>query len=398
MNDRQKSPRSGLPRGIWALGLVSLFMDISSEMIHALLPAFLVGTLGASVAFVGLVEGLGEGLANIVKLFSRRISDRIGRRKPLALLGYGLGTVSKPIFALATGPYWVLTARLSDRFGKGMRGAPRDALVAALAPEGKRGAAFGLRQSLDNVGAFAGPLLALLFLSLFAGDMRAVFWVAAIPGLGPLAVLWLAVPEPSHPKPAPAPQPVWHMPKLPPAFWIVFGFGILVTLARFSEAFVILRAQDLGLSLLHLPLVLVVMNAGAAFSAYPAGVISDRIGRHGLLLAGIGVLVVADVFLALAGSPSMALVASGIWGLHLGMMSGLLAAEIAATVPDEIRGTAFGVFNFGTGVALILASSVAGLVWEWIGPAATFWLGGGLSLGALALGLAWRPKGAGAGR
>ncbi len=173
MNDRQKSPRSGLPRGIWALGLVSLFMDISSEMIHALLPAFLVGTLGASVAFVGLVEGLGEGLANIVKLFSRRISDRIGRRKPLALLGYGLGTVSKPIFALATGPYWVLTARLSDRFGKGMRGAPRDALVAALAPEGKRGAAFGLRQSLDNVGAFAGPLLALLFLSLFAGDMRA---------------------------------------------------------------------------------------------------------------------------------------------------------------------------------------------------------------------------------
>jgi predicted MFS family arabinose efflux permease len=243
------------------------------------------------------------------------------------------------------------------------------------------------------------PVLCWHFSScLFAGDMRAVFWVAAIPGLGALAVLWLAVPEPSHPKLAPAPQPVWQLPKLPLAFWVVFGFGILVTLARFSEAFVILRAQDLGLSLLHLPLVLIVMNAGAALSAYPAGAISDRIGRHGLLFAGIGVLVLADAVLALATVPSMALIASGIWGLHLGMISGLLAAEVAATVPDEIRGTAFGVFNFGTGVALILASSVAGLVWEMVGPSATFWLGGGLSLGALVLGLVLRPKGVGVGR
>jgi len=392
MNDSPRTPRSGLPRGIWALGLVSLFMDISSEMIHALLPAFLVGSLGASVAFVGLVEGLGEGTANIVKLFSGRISDRIGKRKPLALLGYGLGTLSKPIFALATGPYWVLAARLSDRFGKGIRGAPRDALVAALAPEGKRGAAFGLRQSLDNIGAFAGPLLALLFLSLFAGDLRAVFWVAAIPGLGALAVLWLVVAEPEHGPRSEAPQPVWQLPKLPAAFWAVFGFGVIVTLARFSEAFVILRAQDLGLSLLHLPLVLIVMNAGAALSAYPAGVISDRIGRRGLLLAGIAVLVVADALLALAGTTSTALVASGIWGLHLGMMSGLLSAEVAATVPDDIRATAFGVFNFGTGIALMFASGIAGVVWEVFGPEATFWLGGGLSVVALGLGLGLRRK------
>lgn len=392
MNDSPRTPRSGLPRGIWALGLVSLFMDISSEMIHALLPAFLVGSLGASVAFVGLVEGLGEGTANIVKLFSGRISDRIGKRKPLALLGYGLGTLSKPIFALATGPYWVLAARLSDRFGKGIRGAPRDALVAALAPEGKRGAAFGLRQSLDNIGAFAGPLLALLLLSLFAGDLRAVFWVAAIPGLGALAVLWLGVAEPERAPRREAPPPVWHMPKLPPAFWAVFGFGIIVTLARFSEAFVILRAQDLGLSLLHLPLVLIVMNAGAALSAYPAGVISDRIGRHGLLLAGIAVLVASDALLALASGTTTALVASGIWGLHLGMMSGLLSAEVAATVPDEIRATAFGVFNFGTGIALMLASGIAGVVWEVFSPEATFWLGGGLSLVALAWGLGLRRK------
>ncbi len=350
-------------------------MDISSEMIHALLPAFLVGSVGASVAFVGLVEGLGESTANIVKLFSGRISDRIGKRKPLALLGYGLGTLSKPTFVLATGPYCVLTARMFDRFGKG-----------------KRGAAFGLRQSLDNIGAFAGPLLALLFLSLFAGDLRAVFWVAAIPGLGALAVLWLGVAEPEHAPRSEAPQAVWHMPKLPAAFWAVFGFGIIVTLARFSEAFLILRAQDLGLSLLHLPLVLILMNAGAALSAYPAGVISDRIGRRGLLLAGIVVLIVADALLALAQGTVMVVVASGIWGLHLGMMSGLLSAEVAATVPDDIRATAFGVFNFGTGIALMLASGIAGVVWEVFSPEATFWLGGGLSVLALALGAGLHRK------
>jgi len=373
-----------LPRAIWALGLVSLFMDVSSEMIHALLPAFLVGTLGASVMMVGLIEGLGEAMAQITKVFSGYISDRFGARKPLAVIGYGLGTLSKPLFALAPTVGWVLTARLSDRLGKGIRGAPRDALVADLAPEDMRGAAYGLRQSLDNVGAFVGPLTALALMVVFAGNIRAVFWVAAVPGVLAVLILIFGLREPVRDaKPARMPIDRALIARLGAGFWAVVALAAIVTLARFTEAFVILRAQNIGLTLALLPLVLVCVNVAAALSAYPAGVLSDRWGKRGLLIAGLVLLVGADAILATAAGVWAVLVGSVVWGLHLGMTSGLLSAQVAETAPPELRGTAFGVFNLASGVSMLLSGLGAGLIWDTYGPAATFATGGALACVAL---------------
>jgi MFS family permease len=368
----------GLPRGIWALGLVSMFMDISSEMIHSLLPVFLVTVLGASAVTVGLIEGIGEATASISKLFSGWLSDRLGKRKALTVIGYGLGALSKPLFALAPTPSWVLLARFSDRIGKGIRGAPRDALVGDLSPPGLRGAAFGLRQSLDTVGAFAGPLLAMALMALFADDFRLVFWLAVVPGLIAVAILVLGVREPPQPRPlAVARVPIrWsELGRLGRVFWGVVAVGAVLTLARFSEAFLILRAEDEGLSLALIPLVLVVMNVVYAASAYPMGALSDRYDRRLVLAAGFVVLIVADVVLALASGIWVVMLGIGFWGLHMGMTQGLLAALVTDTAPTNLRGTAFGLFNLASGAALLLASLIAGLLWELIGPAATFLAG-----------------------
>jgi len=368
----------GLPRGIWALGLVSMFMDISSEMIHSLLPVFLVTVLGASAVTVGIIEGIGEATASISKLFSGWLSDRLGKRKALTVIGYGLGALSKPLFALAPTPSWVLVARFSDRIGKGIRGAPRDALVGDLAPAGLRGAAYGLRQSLDTVGAFAGPLLAMALMALFADDFRLVFWLAVLPGLIAVAILVLGVREPAQARPlVEARVPIrWsELGRLDRLFWGVIAVGAVLTLARFSEAFLILRAEDVGLSLALMPLVLVVMNVVYAASAYPMGALSDRYDRRLLLAAGFLVLIIADIVLAFAPGIWVVMLGIGLWGLHMGMTQGLLAALVADTAPTDLRGTAFGLFNLASGVALLLASLIAGLLWELIGPSATFFAG-----------------------
>ncbi len=370
------SPR--LPHGIWALGLVSMFMDISSEMIHSLLPVFLVTVLGASAVTVGLIEGIGEATASISKLFSGWLSDRLGRRKVLTVIGYGLGALSKPLFALAPTPSWVLVARFSDRIGKGIRGAPRDALVGDLAPPGLRGAAYGLRQSLDTVGAFAGPLLAMALMTLFADNFRLVFWLAVVPGLIAVAILVLAVREPTQARPftgARVPIRWSELGRLGGLFWGVVAVGTVLTLARFSEAFLILRADDAGLSLALIPLVLVVMNIVYAASAYPMGALSDRCDRRLVLAAGFVALILADIVLALAAGIWFVMLGIGLWGLHMGMTQGLLAALVADTAPTDLRGTAFGLFNLASGVALLLASLIAGLLWELAGPSATFLAG-----------------------
>lgn len=367
-----------LPRGIWALGLVSMFMDISSEMIHSLLPVFLVTVLGASAVTVGLVEGIGEATASISRLFSGWLSDRLGKRKALTVIGYGLGALSKPLFALAPTPSWVLVARFSDRIGKGIRGAPRDALVGDLAPPGLRGAAYGLRQSLDTVGAFAGPLLAMALMAQFADDFRLVFWLAVVPGLIAVVILVLGVREPAEARPlADARVPIrWsELGRLGCLFWGVVAVGTVLTLARFSEAFLILRAEDAGLSLALIPLVLVVMNVVYAASAYPMGALSDRYDRRLVLAAGFVALILADIVLALAAGIWLVMLGIGLWGLHMGMTQGLLAALVADTAPTDLRGTAFGLFNLASGVALLLASLIAGLLWELTGPFATFLAG-----------------------
>lgn len=385
MNPHAPAP-SSLPPAIWVLGFVSLLMDISSEMIHSLLPLFMVGTLGASALVVGLIEGLAEATALIVKVFSGVLSDWWGRRKGLAVFGYALGALTKPLFALATGTGLVLTARLLDRVGKGVRGAPRDALVADIAPPSMRGAAFGLRQSLDTVGAFLGPLLAVGLMLLWHDDFRAVFWVAVVPGLLAVALLVLGVREPERPASAPRGFPIRreNLRRLGGAYWWVVSVGAVFTLARFSEAFLVLRAQQSGVPVALVPLVMVAMNLVYAASAYPFGRLADRMDHRQLLAMGLAVLILADLVLASGTHWSTVLAGVALWGVHMGMTQGLLATMVADTAPADLRGTAFGFFNLVSGVALLLASLLAGLLWDRLGAAFTFFAGAAFSALALA--------------
>jgi MFS family permease len=370
---------------VWALGLVSLFMDTSSEMIHALLPVFLVSVLGASVAAVGLLEGTAEAIAQITKVFSGTLSDWLGRRKLLTVAGYGLAALTKPLFALAPNAGWVFAARGLDRVGKGMRGAPRDALIADLTPDEIRGAAFGLRQTLDTVGAFAGPLVAIALMAATADNFRAVFWLATIPALVSVTVLVLFVREPKReasPRPAERPRVRALVGTLGSRFWWLVVVAALFTLARFSEAFLILKIADVGLSVAYVPAVLVVMNAAYALSAYPAGWLSDRVNRWGVFAVGAALLIAADLVLAFGTSIALAGVGVALWGLHMGFTQGLLAALVADTASAEQRGTAFGVFNLVTGLALLVASVLAGVLWDRGGPTLTFLTGAALTAAA----------------
>jgi MFS family permease len=362
-------------------------MDMSSELIHSLLPVFLVTALGVSTLAVGLIEGVAEATAALTKIFSGAVSDWIGRRKPLVLLGYGLGALSKPFFPLATGVGMVLAARFVDRIGKGIRGAPRDALVADLAPRAVRGAAYGLRQSMDTVGAFAGPLLALVLMAATGDDFRLTFWLAVIPAFASVALVGFAVREPqvaSTGAPRRFPIRRAEMTRLPGRYWLVIAFAGVLTLARFSEAFLLLRAEDVGLSVTWVPLVLIVMNAVYAASAYPFGQMSDRVPRRGLLALGIAFLIVADLLLARATNPWVVGMGALFWGLHMGATQGVLAAVVADAAPQDLRGTAFGVFNLLTGLTLLGASVIAGGLWTLVGPSMTFYAGAAFSAVALA--------------
>lgn len=383
-----------VPAGVWALGFVSLLMDVSSEMIHSLLPLFMASVLGASALTIGLIEGLAEATALIVKVFSGTLSDYLGRRKGLALFGYSLGALTKPVFALASTLDVVLTARLLDRIGKGVRGAPRDALIADITPAEMRGAAFGLRQSLDTVGAFLGPLLAVGLMLLWANDFRAVFWVAVVPGILAVVVLVLGVREPARPAGHRGVNPIRrdNLRRLGPAYWWVVGVGAVFTLARFSEAFLVLRAEQSGIALALVPLVMVAMNLVYAACAYPFGQLSDRMSHHALLAWGLVLLIAADLVLASASHWSTVLAGVALWGVHMGMTQGLLATMVADTAPADLRGTAFGFFNLVSGAALLLASVVAGFLWDQWGASFTFHAGAIFAAIALAGLLAWHAK------
>jgi MFS family permease len=375
---------SKIPRGIWALGFVSMFMDISSEMIHALLPLYMVTVLGTSVLIVGVIEGVAEATASITKIFSGVLSDWLGKRKLLAAIGYGLAAFTKPVFPLAGGVSSIVAARFIDRIGKGIRGAPRDALVADIAPPELRGASFGLRQSMDTIGAFTGPLLAIGLMILWQNNFQLVFWVAVIPAFIAFGLMVFGVEEPEKRADAKKAELTFRdAGRLTSAFWFVVAGASVLTLARFSEAFLILRAQNLGLSLALAPMILVVMNVLYAMSSYPAGVIADKAGRMGILLFGVGFLALADLVLAFAGNIWMALLGVVLWGLHMGLTQGLLATLVADTAPADMRGTAFGIFNMAVGIALLIASVIAGGLWDVYGPQATFLAGAAFSVVAL---------------
>jgi MFS family permease len=375
------------------LGFVSLLMDISSEMVHSLLPLFMVTTLGASAFTIGLIEGLAEATALVVKVFSGVWSDYLGKRKGLALFGYALGALTKPLFALAPSAGVVLAARLLDRVGMGLRGAPRDALVADLTPPPLRGAAFGLRQALDTVGAFAGPLLAVALMLLWANDFRAVFWVAVIPGLMAVVLLLLGVREPARADGVARTNPITraNLARLSMAYWWVVTIGAVFTLARFSEAFLVLRAQQAGIALALVPLVMVVMSLVYAASAYPFGRLSDRMSHDKLLALGLVALIAADLVLASGSGWPTLLLGVALWGLHMGMTQGLLAAMVADTAPADLRGTAYGFFNLVSGLAMLVASVVAGLLWDRLGASSTFLAGAAFGAVALA-GIAIRRR------
>jgi MFS family permease len=367
---------SRIPAGVWTLGFVSLLMDSSSELVHALLPLYMAGTLGASVLVIGAIEGAAESLALICKVVSGFLSDRARRRKPLVLAGYGLAAASKLVFPLATSIGWVVAGRFVDRVGKGIRGAPRDALVADLTPRDVRGAAFGLRQALDTMGAIAGPVLALGAMAWFAGNFRAAFWIAVIPAARCVLLIVIGVDEPPQAERTSAERIAWRdLRRLDRRFVLVTVVAVVLTLARFSEAFLVLRAHDVGLSNLHAPWVMVAMSLVYAMFAYPAGRAADRGHGGGLLLGGFAVLIASDLVLAQASSPAGALTGAALWGLHMALTQGLLAALVSATAPADLRGTAFGVFNLGCGVALLVASALAGALWDALGPAYTFYAG-----------------------
>jgi MFS family permease len=377
MSERPRNNRGirAVPAGIWALGFVSMLMDISSEMIHALLPVYLVTVLGTSALAVGLIEGVAEATAAITKVFSGAISDWIGKRKVLAVLGYGLAALTKPVFPLANSVGWLVAARFVDRIGKGLRGAPRDALVADISPPHLRGASFGLRQTLDTIGAFLGPALAVLLMWLTMDNFQVVFWVAVIPAVLCVIVLLVWVKEPERAtdlRQVRAPLSMTELRRLGSGYWLITILATLFTLARFSEAFLLLRAQSAGLAVALVPLVLVGMNVVYSLAAYPAGALSDRANKLNVLMAGLLMLITAN--LALAFVPGLGGVALGValWGLHMGFTQGLLASLVAETAPPELRGTAFGMFNMLGGVALLLASVLAGLLWDTAGPAAAF--------------------------
>lgn len=389
MNGGMSESRSGrcrIPAGIWALGVVSLFMDISSEMIHALLPVYMVSVLGASALTVGFLEGIAEATAAITKIFSGALSDRLGRPKFLAALGYGLAAFSKPIFPLAPTVDWFFLARFVDRIGKGIRGAPRDALIGDIAPAHLRGASFGLRQSLDTIGAFLGPLAAIGLMVATGDRFRTVFWIAVLPAFMSLGLIIVAVREPPPAKErrrVRSPLRGRELGRLGSNYWIVIGIAAVFGLARFSEAFLVLRAQSLGVPLALIPSVLVAMNIAYAASAYPVGALSDRTDRITVLAIGLGLLLIADITLAFASGVAGLAVGILLWGLHMGFTQGPLAALITDTAPTELRGTAFGMFNLVTGLALFTASVVAGALWKALGPEGTFLAGSTFTVAAL---------------
>jgi MFS family permease len=388
MTPRSARPLPAIPQTVWTLGFVSLFMDLSSELIHSLLPMFLVSTLGASVLTVGVIEGIAEAATPVVKVFSGALSDFFGRRKELILLGYGMAALTKPLFPLATTAEAVFIARFLDRIGKGIRGAPRDALVADVAPPAIRGACFGLRQSMDNCGAFLGPSLAILLMFWLANDIKHVLWLAVIPAFITVLLIIFGIRETKglsahHRFRSPIRLDVLN--QFSGSYWWVVAIGAIFALARFSEAFLILRAQQVGFSITWAPMVMVVMSLVYSFSAYPAGILSDRMNRQHLLALGLLLLIQADLVLARATSSLGVLIGVALWGLHMGFTQGILAAMIADVTPIELKGTAFGLFNLASGLFMLLASVIAGGLWDGYGATTTFYVGAAFSLFAFVM-------------
>jgi len=378
--------RPPLPRNVWVLGFVSLLMDLSSEIYHALLPAFITMVLGLPATALGAIDGVAEATASFAKLFSGRLSDRSLRRKPWVMAGYGLAALSKPLFPLAASAPAVMAARFVDRIGKGIRGAPRDAMIADETPPEIRGRAFGLRQALDTAGALLAPLVAIGLMAWLASDIRAVFWIAVIPAGLSFLLAWLALREPEQHLAPPKKSPFFAgFRRLNDDTKRLLKVGFLFTLARFSEAFLILKGIDIGLSEAMSPLTLAIFNLAYVALAYPAGILSDRMSPRSILMVGMAVLIAGNLVLAETSGFAGLVIGTALWGAHMALTQGIFARMIADSAPEELRATSFGAFWFVTGIAALLASLGAGWLWDRHGSSATFLTSAAIAAAALAM-------------
>ena len=373
-----------LPRTVWVLGFVSLLMDLSSEIYHALLPAFVTVTLGLPVIALGAIDGIAEATASFGKLVSGRLSDRSRRRKPWIMAGYGLAALSKPLFPIAQGAFELMAARFADRVGKGIRGSPRDAMIADETPPEMRGRAFGLRQALDTVGALLAPVAAIALMAWLAGNIRLVFWIAVIPAALSFLLSWLVLRETDRPNFQPSTSPLLRgFREIDANTRRLILVGFLFTLARFSEGFLVLKGMDAGLSEAWSPLTLVVFNIGFLVLAYPAGSLSDRASPRAILIAGMAVLVGADLILAFGTGMAPLILGVLLWGAHMALTQGIFSRMIADSAPAHLRATSFGAFYFASGIASLLANLAAGLLWDRNGAEATFIAGAGAAAVAM---------------
>ena len=371
-----KNITTTLPREVKALGLVSLFNDSASEMVSPLIPAFLTSVLGVGAVALGTLEGFAEALASILKLVSGRLSDKIGTRKGLTVLGYAIPSVARPLIATTTAFYQLFTLRMFDRVGKGIRSAPRDAMIADMVPPEIRGRAFGFQRALDHLGAVIGPLLAAVILWAAPGNLRLVFGLAAIPMVGALLILILAVKE----KRLQGTSTVSFKAKLNPTYWKYLACVFIFTLGNSSDAFLLLRAQNLGLSLTLIPLLWAAFHVVKSITSTPAGKLSDSWGRFNVLLLGWGWYGLVYIGFAFAKIPLH------IWGLFLlygifyGLTEGVERAFVADLVGEENRGTAFGWFHLTVGIGALPASLIFGGIWQAFGPHVAFIMGACLAM------------------
>ncbi len=386
----EKPSRPG-NRGVWIFGWVSFLSDVGSDMIFPLLPDFLTRTLKAGPAALGLIEGVAEATSSIMKMVSGWWSDRARRRKPLVVAGYSIAAAARPLVGLATSWGHVLAIRFTDRVGKGIRTAPRDALLAEMVPPERRGRAFGLQRAMDNAGAVVGPLLAAALLKFVVDDERSVFLLAAIPGLAAVLLLVLAVKEtPKEPPPADLPRAPAQ--PLPRRLKVAIGIFSLFTLASSTDAFLILRAQDAGLELWQLPLLWAFFNGVKAAAGVPGGALADRIGHVRAIVLGWAVYAIAYVGFALVSTPGQLWGLFAFYAVFYALTEGAERALVADLAPAHLRGKAFGAFHASVGLTALPASVLFGVLWKVLGPRAAFLIGACVAVAAAAALLVFRAR------
>lgn len=388
----------GFKKNVFWLGLTSLFTDISSEMIFPLVPIFATTVLGAPVAFVGLVEGIAESTASLLKVFSGWFSDKFGGRKRFAVGGYSLSAAAKPLLVVASAGWHILSIRFLDRAGKGIRGAPRDALIADSCDSADNyGRSFGFHRTMDTIGAMAGPALAFILLPFLAkgsssNGYRELFALAIIPALIGLAILLIFVKE-KKVRCAPSDAPKFSLKPFDRKFKVFLLIVLVFTLGNSSDAFLVLRARDAGMAVAAIPLAYLLFNTINAALATPAGIISDKLGRRGIMILGFANFALVYLGFALAKGQLLIWVMFGFYGFYYAFTESIFKAYTADLVPAANRGTAYGLLNMTMGIALLPASLVAGWLWQTVSPSAPFFYGAATAAAAMVMMLIFIPRG-----